>query len=439
MLARSVTFNVLGNVGSLVVGLLGAIMLARWLGPSDRGLLGIMLSVVDLAMAVGSLGIPFAVIYYASRADPPTRALLGNSLLCGILLGIVVVVAAWFFTEPLADLFGRGRGGEDWLLAAALVPLAFFDYTSHNQLLGQLRFGRFNVLTILAKVAGVVGIVLLVGVLGLGVAGGLLASAAGSVVFIAGSMRVILQSGAPRIDVALLRRLLHYGMRGQLGTIFQLANTRLDVLLLGFFAPLSKVGYYVVAQSIAELVLVLGRSFQSSVLPLIAHYEGDERQAVTTESSLRNHGLIAALATILNVAFGTLLILFAYGAEFHPAIAPTLILLPGIWFLSTGTVVGGNLRGRGRPGLSSALAGLAVIVTVALDLLLIPSFGVPGAALASLAAYTVYGAVSLIALSKVSAIPLRRLTIPTREDLALYRSAWRQGIAALRRRRLRDA
>jgi len=439
LLARSVTFNVLGSVGSMVVGLFGAIVLARWLGPSDRGLLGIMLTIVDLAMAVGSFGIPFAVLYYASRTDAPTRALLGNSLVCGLLLGVVAVGAASLFTQPIADLFGRGRGGEDWVLAAALVPLAFLDYTSHNQLLGQLRFGRFNLLAILAKVTFVAGVVLLVGFLGLGVAGGLLATAAGSLVFIAGSLHVILQSGAPRIDLGLMRPLLRYGTRGQLGTVFQLANARLDVLVLGFFVALSDVGYYVVAQSIAELVLLLGRSFQSSVLPLVAHYEGEERQAVTTETSLRHHGLIAAATTLATAALGTLLIVFGYGADFHPALVPMLILLPGVWFLSTGIVVGADLRGRGRPGLSSALAGLAVIVTVGLDLLLIPSLGVPGAALASLAAYTVYGASSLVALTKVSAIPLRRLTIPTREDLAWYGSAARRGIARLRRRRVDEA
>lgn len=423
----------------MVVGLVGAIALARLLGASDRGLLGIMLSVVDLAMALGSLGIPFAVVYFASRSDPPTRALLGNSLLCGMLLGVVVVSVAWLLHGPIADLFGRGRGGENWVLAAALVPLAFFDYTSHNQLLGQLRFARFNILTVLAKAAGVVAIVLLIGVLGLGVAGGLLATAAGSLVFIVGSLRVILQSGPPRVDLGLLREMAQYGMRGQLGTIFQLANTRLDVVILAFFLPLSDVGYYVVAQSVAELVLLLGRSFQSSVLPLVARYEGDERQAITTEAAQRHHGLIAGAATLANAAFGTLLIAFAFGSEFHPAIVPMLVLLPGIWFLSTGTVAGADLRGRGRPGLSSALAGVAVIVTVGLDLLLIPALGVAGAALASLAAYTVYGLASLVALSKVSEIPLRRLTIPTRADVALYRAAARRGVAAVRRGRSGDA
>jgi Na+-driven multidrug efflux pump len=91
-----------------------------------------------------------------------------------------------------------------------------------------------------------------------------------------------------------------------------------------------------------------------------------------------------------------------------------------MWFLGTGTVVAGDLRGRGRPGLASVLAGLAVLVTIALDLALIPLFGVLGAALASVVAYVVYGLISLVAISRESGIAFSELVIPTRADLALY-------------------
>ena len=77
------------------------------------------------------------------------------------------------------------------------------------------------------------------------------------------------------------------------------------------------------------------------------------------------------------------------------------------------------IRDSGQPGFASALAGGAVVVTVALDFVLIPALGIPGAALASLAAYVVFGISSLIALSRLSGIPLRSLLVPTREDLRL--------------------
>ena len=97
-----------------------------------------------------------------------------------------------------------------------------------------------------------------------------------------------------------------------------------------------------------------------------------------------------------------------------------LILLPGIWFLGVGTVVQGDLGGRGRPGASSALAGLAAGVTVLLDFTCIPPFGVIGAVLASVAAYATFGVASLIALHRVSRVSLRESLVPTRGDLLLY-------------------
>ena len=210
--------------------------------------------------------------------------------------------------------------------------------------------------------------------------------------------------------------MIGYGARVEVGAVFQLMNARLDVIILQFFRPLSQVGYYVIAQIIAELVIVLSRAFQTSLLPLISRFEGQERQALTTTAAIRHHGILTFGAILFNAVFGTLVILFGYGPSFRGALVPMLILLPGMWFLGTGMVVAGDLRGRGRPALSSALGGLAVAVTVGLDLLLIPNHGAVGAAFASLAAYTVFGTTSLVALARVSGIPLRTLVIPTSAD-----------------------
>ena len=433
MLARSVTLNFIGQVAGLAIGFVSSILLARWLGPSDRGLLGIMVSIVELGIAFAGLGLPFAVGYYASRLSSAPGALLGNSLMWGGLLAVVFVPMFWFLEEPISDLVARGEGGETWVLVAALIPVTFLSYTTSHQLSGTLRFGLYNVLLVGSKVVLLVGVIALVGLFDLGVAGALLATAAGAILVIVGSLPSILRSGRPRFDRGLLRTMIGYGARVEVGAVFQLMNARLDVIILQFFRPLSQVGYYVIAQIIAELVIVLSRAFQTSLLPLISRFEGQERQALTTTAAIRHHGILTFGAILFNAVFGTLVILFGYGPSFRGALVPMLILLPGMWFLGTGLVVAGDLRGRGRPGLSSALGGLAVAVTVGLDLLLIPNHGAVGAAFASLAAYTVFGTTSLVALARVSGIPLRTLVIPTSADLALYPAAIRTGLSRLRR------
>jgi Na+-driven multidrug efflux pump len=120
-------------------------------------------------------------------------------------------------------------------------------------------------------------------------------------------------------------------------------------------------------------------------------------------------------------------------STFQPALVPLLVLLPGMWFMGTGSLVVGDLRGRGRPGLASAVKGGAALVTVGLDLALIPAFGVIGAAVASSLAYAAFGIGSLVVLSRIAGVPVRRLTVPTRDDLGLYRRAGGALLKRLRR------
>jgi O-antigen/teichoic acid export membrane protein len=432
LLGRFVALNILGSGATYAIGFVASVALARWLGPSDRGLFALMLSISSLALVFTGLGLPWATIYYAKRRDATPPGLLGNSLFHAALLAIVLIPLAWLLQEQLASAFGHGRGGAGWILAAALVPIVFLDWTSHGQLQGMMLFGRYNALTVLAKIVYALAILLMLGVFGLGVGAALIATAAPSIVMLLGALRPILASGRVRFEARLYRAMLRYGSRVQIGSIFQTAIGRLDVVILQFFRPLSQVGYYVVAQTIAELVLVLTGAFQISVMPLVSEYEGEEKQAATSADSLRHHGILAAGAAIANTVFGSLVILFAYGREFRPAIVPMLVLLPGIWFAGMAGVIQSDLSGRGRPGLSSQLAGVAAAVTVVLDFALIPPLGVIGAALASLLSYTTYGVISVITLHRVSEIPIRRMMLPTRADFAVYARVLRGGYSRLR-------
>jgi stage V sporulation protein B len=434
LLARLVTLSIAGRVGYMVVGFGASIALARFLGPAGRGLLGVMLSVNSLALVFLTLGVPLAVVFFTSQQDADQGALLGNSVLQTVVLAAVLIPLAALVYHPLANTFGGGHGGRTWILVAALVPMTLLDWTTHGQVQGMLMFRRSSFLLVLSRAVYAVGILVFLGILGWGAAGGIVATGIGSIVVILGSLPPILARSRPSIDLPLLRRTLRYGARVQVGSIFQLANGRLDVILMQFFRPISQVGYYVVAQTIAELVIQLANAFQFAVMPLIAHYQGDSRADAASVDSIRHHSILATIAVLGNAVFGPAVIYFAYGSKFGPAVVPMLVLLPGIWFLGMGIVIQGDLAGRGRPGLSSTLAGVAAVVTVALDLALIPPLGVIGGALASVGAYTTFGVGSLIALHRVTGIPIRRLVVPTREDLAAYITLIRRGYSMLRSR-----
>jgi O-antigen/teichoic acid export membrane protein len=432
VLARAVTLNIFGNFATSAVGFVGSIALARWLGPSNRGLFALMSSVSNLTLYLGGIGVPWAIVYYSARKDSSPATLFGNSLAHAAVLALIVIPVSWLLHGALANAFGHGQGGETWVLAAGLVPMVFLEWTTGGQLQGMLMFGRYNVLGVVAKLAYVIAILVFLGILHLGVAAGLLATGIGAIVMVLGALKPILAFGRPRFERRLLSAMLRYGSRVQVGSIFQVAMARVDVVILQFFRPLAQVGYYVVAQTIAELLLQLTLAFKQSVMPLVSSYEGDERQATTSADSLRHHGILAGAAAFVNVGFGSAVILFVYGTAYRSAVLPMLILLPGVWFLGMGGVIQSDLSGRGRPGTSSKLAGVSAATIVVLDFALIPPFGVIGAAIASVIAYATYGVTSLITLHRVSGIPIRRLVVPTRADFAAYWQLVRRASSHLR-------
>jgi O-antigen/teichoic acid export membrane protein len=288
------------------------------------------------------------------------------------------------------------------------------------------------VLAIVSRVVYTLVVLVLLTATGLGLTAGLVALVASAVVLGLGSLAALLRQGGIRLDRHILGGMFSYGARNQLSLVFQAVNYRLDVLILQFFRPLNQIGYYVVAQIVAELAISWSRSFQG-VLPIVSSEPVEERRVSTTISSLHHHGILAAGTLIGTAVLGPLVIVVGFGADFRAAVGPMLALLPGIWFLGTGTVAGSNLAGLGRPGLPAALAGVAAVVTVGLDLTLIPVLGIYGAVIASVSSYTTYGVGSLIALSRVSNIPIRALLIPTRDDLRLYPAAAIRLLGGLRR------
>src|SRR5581483_6687944 len=103
MLARAVTLTVLGQAGSLAVGFVTSILVARWLGPADRGTLALMASSANFVLAFAAVGLPIAVMYYGSRPGVSHGALLGNTLVFAAVLAVVLIPLAWIFRAPIAD------------------------------------------------------------------------------------------------------------------------------------------------------------------------------------------------------------------------------------------------------------------------------------------------------------------------------------------------
>ena len=186
-------------------------------------------------------------------------------------------------------------------------------------------------------------------------------------------------------DVGLAVRVCRYGLRGQVGGILSLVNLRLDVAILGALAGPGVLGVYAVASKYAELLRLPGLAITYVLYPRLAVQDPAEAGRRVAAMLPRAFGLTVLAAVPLAAAVP--LLPLVYGHAFNAAVIPTYILLVGLVGEGVAGVVSAYLYGVGRPGANSLGLGVAVIVTLVLDLLLIPHYHAVGAAFASAAAY----------------------------------------------------
>jgi O-antigen/teichoic acid export membrane protein len=193
-------------------------------------------------------------------------------------------------------------------------------------------------------------------------------------------------SGALPPSGRLARELAAYGLRAQTGGLIAQLNLRLDFVILSALAGPAVLGVYAIASKFAELLRVLTMSVTYVLYPAYAR-EASGFAAARARAAIPRAGLLtASVAAVLWVSAPTV-IPAVYGAEFGDAVLPARIILIGLALEGVAAVITAFLYGAGRPGLNSLAMAAGLLVTVALDLALIPPLGVVGAAIASAAAY----------------------------------------------------
>lgn len=405
-----------GNAGARL-GALGAIMIATLLIAHDSGgaaAVGIYTLMHVLPALVGSItscGLAVAAAYFLAGSDggdPRLPLTLVALAVFGAALGTVV----WLAASPLLGglLF---RGVPLGLVTVAGIAVAtrllVISAKSCSQGTEDLRGSNYVIVAEESMFIPVYIILTEAGVRGYAaVILGLILSdvVTGSLAWYRLTRRGFFTRAA-RPSPLLARRLAAYGTRGQVGGLVQQLNLRLDFIILSALAGPAVVGVYAIGSKFAELIKVGTLAISYVLYPEFAR-QGWNRAAERARRLVpKAAGLSAAAAVPLFVMAG-FVITALYGHSFHGAILPARIILAGLLLDGVAGVVTGYLYGIGRPGLNSWAMGVGLVFTVLLDVLLIPSMGAVGAAIASATAYTATTLALLFFLTRSSPVPMPR-------------------------------
>ena len=386
--------NIVARVAALACVFAATLLLARDGGPAVVGVYALLHVLPGLIGTVISCGLPVATPYFLAGRDRHNPA-LASTLLTMALLGGVTGAILWIACAPLTTPLVFSRLSVHLVMLAGVIVVTRLlvitakacsqgsdDLTGSNAVIFAEQFMFLPAYAVM-RTAGIHGFAIVVGTL-------LLADVmTGSLAWTRLVHKQFFHAAA-RPSLRLARRIGGYGLRGQVGGVMSLLNLRLDFILLSAFAGPAVLGVYAVASKFAELIRILGMALQYVFYPTFAK-ESRERAAATARKLLPKFGLISASVLVpLWLAAGWVIPAF-YGSAFDSAVTPTRIILFGLALDGVAGVVTGFLYGVGRPGLNSLAMGGGLLMTVVLDVLLIPRFAANGAAIASAVAYTTTG------------------------------------------------
>lgn len=411
--------NTVWTFGAQIVRLITALLLIALLDPAARGFQSLLVLLPTLLASLALLGVSSATPVLLHRGMDQQR-LMSNLL--G--LGLVVIGGLALLLPPLLPPIARFLSGEydvapgDVIIGFLLLPpLLLGDYL-RALLLARRDLRQVAVTQSVGAIAQLIAAIVLVLLLRLGPHGAVWAIVVGGWIGFGWTVRVVSPLGRlrPRLERDVLRPLLGLGLRGHAGNVVQTFNYRLDALLVQGFLGQAAVGLYQTGVLLAEMIWYLPNAVSAALLPQIA---------ATGDSSITprvaRHTLLLTTLGAVGLALVAWPALSLLRPAYLGALAPMMILLVGVVALSLHKVVAGDLSGRGQPQYPSLTSAVALIVTLVANFLLIPRFGIVGAALASTLAYTTQTVLLLGIYRRISGVSWRDLLLPRRDDLTLYR------------------
>lgn len=396
--ARSSGLSFAGSLTSAVAGFVLSVVLARMLGPAGSGIVFQLISVFMITGAVAKLGFDTTAVWLLPRLSAGSRGdvrratgmLLWGSLIGGAVAGVVLLA--------LAPVIGGDSGDLVVLIRASAVFMPLF--TLSTVALAVTRgLGGVRDYVLIGSIGLPVGRLIAIAAALAVSATAIVAGGAWLAVLILATVFALLAvvrvtgpfksaGGAPTLRGVLMRRITAFSAPRTLSSGIEQSLTWLDVLLVGLLAGPAAAGVYGVVSRLVQSGTIPSTSMRIVVAPQFSRMLHEERGRELDELYTRTAQWIVLFSMPIYVLLSILgePILVVFGPGFTAgATALAVMCIGAVVSACTGNVQSLLLM-SGRSGWAAINKIIVLAVIVGLLVLLVPPYGIVGAAIASTAA-----------------------------------------------------
>ena len=380
----------LGGIVSRVLAVFLLPLYTRFLDTEDLGAVGLIVALSAVLVTILRLGISSAFFrFYFDSTDPVRRRLVVRTSFWFTMASATAGLAGGvLLAEPIADLLGLDDAN---LVRAGFVGIwAQMNYEQLTSLFRAEERSTAFVLASLANIAVTVGAtVLLVVAWEQGALGVIVGNFTGTLVVYLALLAVHREQLGLQFSRPLLREMNRFGIPLVPAALALIAVNFSDRFFLVHLASLDEVGLYEIGVRIASAMVLLLTAFRMA-WPAFAYSIEDDAEAKRTYAFVLTY--LVVVASWLALALGLLapwLVRLLTQPEFYEGervVAP--LAFGGMAYAAYIVMAVGVGRAK-RTQFNWVITGFAAVVNVVLNLILIPPYGIMGAAVATVASYVV--------------------------------------------------
>lgn len=392
-IAKNAGYSGSGIMASYLVGFFSSIIVTRVIGANNYGTFLLANSIFSISHLVATLGLDQGVLRYVSlySAKNDQARVNGSILFCSrvTLVASILVAVILFFFAPL--LSNKVFQEPNFIIAlrVLIIGLPFFAvagiYLTSLQGLQLIKLKTLIDMVVLPLSRLV--FILILFLLGFKLLGVLWATVLSNVICFALAFYYLQkkrQELSSKIDaICEKRQIITFSSPLFFEGVFFILTNSIDILMLGYFVSSAEVGVYGVALKLCLLVILPLTAFNMIFAPIISNlYSRNEKK--TLEKLFKT---VTKWISTISLAVFFILALFAkpilsiFGQDFVAGATVLLILLFSKFIDAATGSVGYVLKMSGRPKINMVNSALLCISIIIMNLLLIPKYGITGAAM----------------------------------------------------------
>ncbi len=395
ILAKGASVSLTGTMAARALAMVTQVLMARFLGAADFGLYAIGWTLIRVLESVNTLGLATGVIYFGAdyQRNNPSRfkGVLRQSITLASLTGFTIGAVLFLLAPILAEYVFRKPDAAPVIRAfAPAFPLYAVAFVGDGMTRLSQRM-QYSVYSNIGSMAVALMLFCILFMLGWGVRGAVVATVGGiavgalmSMYFIRGLFPAVF---AKEIRSEWLgREILAFSIPVALAGLACSLLAFMDRLFVASFCSSAETGIYQAASQVPILFAIIFGAFDSIFSPMVAdlHARGESRRLAELYRVCAKWRVYASAPFLLIMLFAPVeLVQSVYGRAYAQGAVPLVILSLGQIF----AVITGNsqtmliLTGRQRTVVTITLVTL--LLDVGLNFVLVPRYGLVGAASAA--------------------------------------------------------